>query len=235
MKDFTWVFRHYFKRSLLDVANLLNIGLPILFAFAFQLIINFQTADGAEAFVELNGLLILMVLGFQFFGAGVTTGFLHNDLKGAVRSRLLASGVAAWVFSLGVVMASWVFNIAQGIVLILFTTFVLDAHWEHPVLMLVALSLMALMAQMCGVLIFKHTKDKKAGSKMSYFFGEGMLMLAILPVFIDALAPVGPYLPVGLGIRVVEEGSLTAVAILAAQVAVVAMVALLTRKETSNA
>ena len=232
MKHFTWIFRHYFKRNVLDITNLLTIALPIIFAVAFQLMINFQMSydDAGEAFINLNQLIILLAIGFQFFGASNTTGLLHADLKGAVRARLLVSGVDARVFSLAVVAASWVFNIIQGIVVIAFTTLVLDADWGNYGIALAALALIALMAQMFGIIIFKYTKDEKAGNKISYFFGEAMLGIVALPILVEAIAPIANYLPVGAATYMIESTSWLHMAILFGQLALVAVVAFFVKR-----
>ena len=232
MNNFTWIFKHYFKRNVLDISTLLNIALPIIFAVALQLMVNFQlSGEGAyEAFIDLNPVFILLVLGFQFFGAGNTASLLHADLKGAVRARLLVSGVDEGVFSLAVVIASWVFNIIQGIAVIIFTTVVLDANWGNYGVALAVLALVALMAQLVGVIIFKYTKDAKAASRMSYFFGEAMLAVSILPVFVDALAPVANYFPVLAGAYIIQTTSLTHIAILLAQFTLVAAFAIFAKR-----
>ena len=206
MKNFFWILTHYLKRNFLLIANYLVIGLPLVFIFAFQFIADFLIANdlGGDAFA---GLAIVIVLGFQFFGADLTTNWLHHDLKGPTRLRLHVSGNDQRVFYLAVVIAGWLFNSAMGAVLIAITSLVpfLNADWGNYTLIMLAILFLSSLTQLVGVLIFYFTKDKKSGARVAYLFGEVMLGTTLLPAVFnlpDIVNSITNFLPVELGLQV---------------------------------
>lgn len=242
MKNFMWICKHYFKRNILDISNLLSIALPILFALAYYLILNFQMTDdnAYERMATRNSLVILTVVVFQFFGVGCTVGFCHKDLKGATKARLLVSGIGRRAFLMAIVVSGLLYNIIQGVILVAFTSLVLDIDWGNYAIALFAIGMTALFSSICGIIIFSYTKGEKEGSRMSYFFGEIMCGLALVPIFLNVgmLTNVMHYLPVKLGVNMINAGTtqdmLLYAAIFVGQLIVVAAVAFFIGRETDK-
>ena len=206
MKNFFWILTHYLKRNFLNLANYLVIGLPLIFSFAFQLVANFLIANNLDGSAFAN-LAIVIVLGFQFFGADLTTNWLHADLKGSTRLRLHASGNDQRVFYLAVVIAGWLFNTLMGAVLVAITSLIafFNADWGNYILIMLAILLLSFLTQLVGVLIFYTTKDKKAGAKVAYLFGEAMIGIAIFPAMFNlsnTIKNITNYLPAELGVHI---------------------------------
>jgi|GEM_PF-1851294 len=223
MKNFFWVFKHYFKRNFFALPNYLLIGLPLIFILAFGAFASFLGGvDGAndpemlDAFVTLfGGLTVLIVLGFQFFGADTASGWLHEDLKGPTGSRLRVSGVSERYFYLAVIVAGWLFNLLVGGILIVITELVpfINAYWGNYIFAMIAIALIAFVVQLIGVLIFYTSKDKKSAGKIGYVFGEIMIGVALLPAFGDAfnlpavVERIFDFFPAGLGLNAVRSTS----------------------------
>jgi len=158
MKNFFWISRLYFKRSFLAPANLLMIGLPIIFMVAFYLVDLFLAGQVTYYGLEDSGrmsfmhVVIPMILGFQFFGTDGVAESLHNDLKGPTGARLKVSGNDNRVFYLAVITASWMFYLLTGLFLIPIAYFVFGVPFASIPLTILALALLALMAQVIGVI-----------------------------------------------------------------------------------
>lgn len=212
MKNFFWIFTHYFKKNILTPLNLILIGLPLIFIFALELLSEFLYLNINTEFAGLSSAIIAIKLGFQFFGADLTTDWLHHDLKGPTRSRLMVSGIDQRIFFLAVIIAGWVANIFYSSLLIAIVPLLFDVVWGNYLFLTLALLFLSFMTQLCGVLIFICTKDEKSGSRMAYLFGEVMIITAILPQLVGmegSIANILNYLPIQLGVQLSHSTSIS--------------------------
>jgi len=207
MKNFFWILTHYLKKNFLDLANYLLIALPLFFVFIYESLDN--------AFGMLDALFVAaIVLGMQFFAADTATGWLHKDLKGPTGSRLRVSGVSQHIFYLAVIIAGSLFHILLSGILVAITSLVpfFNADWGNYVFAMITITLIVFLIQLIGVLIFYFTKDEKAGSRISYLFGEVMIATAFVPVLSinlpNIIDTIFDFFPVGLGLRAISAGSL---------------------------
>lgn len=205
MRNFVWIFRHYLQKNFLTPANLLIIALPLTFIFAFNLL----------DIGVLYGIAIPLVLGSQFFGADLTANWLHHDMKGSTRSRLLVSPVAPHVFHMAVMTAGCLFNVLYGSIVVAFTAIAFGVEWGNYGLVLVVLLALSFITQMVGVLIFRFTKDEKSSSRISYVFAEVMMLVVALPIVINNVADLSAtfanilnHLPVSAGMNIIANDNL---------------------------
>ena len=215
MSNFSWIYSHYFKKNILSPANLLVIGLPIVFLTTFTFLERFVHDIAAGELALFAGIAIPLVLGFQFFGADLTTDWLHSDLKSSTRSRLLVSPIDQRVFFISVVAAGLTTNVLYGSVVVAFTALIFGVDWGNYGLILAIMLCLTLITQLVGVIIFYFTKDKKSGNRMAYLFGEIMIGFAILPtIAVNAFSPGGilymifDYLPIPLAMRIVDGSNI---------------------------
>ncbi|MCL2362538.1 MAG: hypothetical protein FWC73_12100 [Defluviitaleaceae bacterium] len=215
MNNFLWIFRHYLKKNFLTPANLLVIGLPIIFMLTFHLLNNYLLELLGTEVVLLYGIGVPMVLGFQFFGADLTADWLHHDMKGPTRARLLVSPVAPRVFYAGVMLAGWLFNVFYGSIVVAITAAAFGETFGNYGLVLLVLLCLSFITQLVGVLIFYFTKDEKSGTRLSYVFGEIMIGITILPfVFPDLFDTNGPaatlinHFPTNVGLNIIYNNNL---------------------------
>jgi len=215
MNTFLWIFRHYFKKNLLSPANLLVIGLPLVFLTAFTLIDMFVYDVAGEQYTIFAGIAIPLVLGFQFFGADLTADWLHADLKTSTRQRLLVSPIDQRVFFMGIMTAGWLTNVLYGGVVIAATALIFDVAWGNFGVVLAVMLCISLITQLVGVIIFYFTKDEKSSSRLTYVFGEIMIGISVLPTVAGnlfspggALEAIFNHLPVSLGMQIVEGNNM---------------------------
>jgi len=230
MRNFLWIFRHYMKKNFLTPANLLVIGLPLVFVAAFYLMDNYFVDLLGIDIAFLFGIIVPMVLGFQFFGAGLTTDWLHQDMQGAIRARLLVSPVGTRVFYAGVVVAGWLFNVFYGVIVVAVTAVVFGGDFGNYGLLLVVLLILSFFTQLVGLLVYFFSKDEKSGTRVTYVFGEIMIGLSVLPYTFNADGAVVAFfnripLPVGTGLNIIHNENLPYnLAVLLGMVAVLAVV-----------
>jgi len=245
MRNFMWIFRHYMKKNFLNPTNLLIIGLPLVFSAAFVLLDNFilQETDGMVGGM-MYGAVMAMVLAFQFFGADLTANWLHHDIKGVQRARLLVSPIAPRTFYVGVVAAGWLFNVVYGSIVVGITHIsFFGTEWGNLGLVLVILLFLSMMSQLVGLMIFYGTKDEKSGARMAYVFGEIMAGVSLLPIIMvnmvenlpGAVVAITNHLPVSAGLNIVNGESIPYnLAVLAGITAVVAAIALLIGRQRND-
>ena len=210
MKNFIWICQHYFKRNVLDPFNLLLIGLPLVFIFAFTLIDQFLQAHGAPDFMSFDTIAIPMVLGFLFFGTDITANWLHSDLKGSVGARLLVTGIDKRTFFLSVTIAGWFYLFFMGMLLVAIVSLIFDGDWGNYAMVTVVILLLALLTQLIGVLIFYFTKDKKSSARVSHLFGEIFIGVSIFPYAFnmgEMLTRILSHSPVGIGVQATHADS----------------------------
>lgn len=241
MRDFLWIFRHYMKKNILGFSNLLLIGLPLVFALAFYLLENY-ILDFVGVASPLYGIIIPLVLTFQFFGGDLTADWLHTDMKGPTHARLLASPVSPRVFYAGVMLAGWLFNVFYGSVVVAVTAVAFGVEWGHYGLVLIILLCLSFITQLVGLLIFYFTKDQKSGARISYVFGEVMIGITFLPFLlatqiasVDSLATLVNHLPVGAGMNIIaRDNMLYSLAVLLAMVAVMSVVTFVVGRQRND-
>jgi hypothetical protein len=211
---------HYFKRNILDLGNLLLIGLPLIFIFTFHLVGQFENAsvnlDTVDTTV-LDMLIVLIVLGFQFYGADNVTHSLHHDFKGSVRARLFVTGTDQRIFFLAVIVVNWLYSFVIGMLLVAITTLFFHVdYWGNYSLVMLVILFLSLLAQLVGVLIFYFTKDKKSAASVVHLFGEVMQGTSFI-MFINLEGVIGNLsnqLPIQLGLKVIEANSIISLIIL---------------------
>jgi len=214
MNNFVWIFKHYLKKNFLNPANLLILGLPLVFALTFFLMNNYILEMVGAEVPMIAEITIPMILSFQFFGADLTADWLHHDLKGPTRSRLLVSPIDQRVFYWGVILAGWLFNVFYGSIVVAITSIAFGEDWGNYGLVLLVLLCLSFITQLVGVLIFHFTKDEKSGTRLSYVFGEIMMGITFLPLFADTfgfgegVATIINHFPVNLGMNIIANNYL---------------------------
>ncbi len=178
MKNFIWIFTHYFKRSIWDKTNLLTLILPLAF-IVLNGVINESTNQMIDGYdILISHLSPSFMLAFQFFGTGLVVYWLHHDFKGPVHWRIQAAPIDQRVFFLAIAVGSWIFNIVQGLLIIGITAIFFHAHWGNLGIALSVLILISFMCQLIGILIFYLTKNYQGANTLMYVIGFGMMLLS---------------------------------------------------------
>jgi len=119
------------------------------------------------------------MVSFQFFSGEILIYSIYDDLKeGPVRWRLMASPVPQRTFLAGASMASWLFNLLQGILIFTVTALVFDIEWGNPLVLVAVLLIISIMSQLVAALISQLAPKRKNATVASMIFCFGQMLLS---------------------------------------------------------
>jgi ABC-2 type transport system permease protein len=171
MRKIYLIFMHYFKRALLDWIGLLFL---VLLPLAMVLL-NVYVFRATQEQVLINGYCItstqvslsVMVM-FQFFGGMYVNEWLHDDFKSEQRWRLLSAPVSLNKFILSSAIASWLFTMVQGLLIIAVTAIFFNAYWGNYLFWIPALFLLSAISQFMFIIIGLFAKKKKTSQTIGF-------------------------------------------------------------------
>jgi len=181
MKELSIIFRHFLMRTLREpiviiFSFLLPIGLTIL-----NTVINLNFLDQGDrqaAAIEATVIAALFMIAFQFFSSQVLIYHIYEDLRGPARWRLLATPVKQGSFLAGAVLASWIFSIIQGLLIIGTSALLFDMHWGNPFILVAVIIMVATIGQLMALLISLATSKLKTAVGITYAIGFSMMFLS---------------------------------------------------------
>ena len=204
MKNFLWIFAHYFRRTLLDpMWALPQIGLPLAFVIIIVMINTGHIEGEALARVATTNATVLMVL-FQFIGGASVAAWIYEDFRSANRWRLHAAPVSRNTYILALAAASCLATIAQGAAVVGVSAAFFGARWDSVWVLAAAMLLSSLTAHMLAMLMLPLTKTKRAAEGLA--MASAFLMYAFAGfgfpgINLDFL-PVLPT-PLGMGVNAI--------------------------------
>ena len=200
MNRFPLIFGHYFKRSLRDPLNviiflLLPVGLVTLNMLGLIGMFD-QMADGMETAVDniaanATVLAAVFMVAFQFFSGELLIYNGYELKEGDVRWRLRAAPVPQRTFLAGVSLSSWIFNLAQGILIFSVVVLLFDAHLGNPLIFIAVLLIVSIMSQLLAALIIQLAPRRKTASIVINVFCFAQMFLSgflFIPLGNSALA-----------------------------------------------
>jgi len=188
MHRFPLIFGHYFKRAVKHPINLLvYICLPLaliaLNTIGMVGLFEMQGSDLATntdaVAMQTTFLAVMFMISFQFFSGELLLENMYNDLKeGSVRWRLLASPVPQRTFLSGIALSSWIYNIAQALVIFGVTAIAFDVRWGNPLVFVIVLLLVSVLSQLIAALITQLAPKRKTASVAINILCFGMMFLS---------------------------------------------------------
>jgi len=191
MKTSLLIFRHYFRRALIDPLGLIMltvvpIALILLNVYVFSANAEIELINGYCAMATGNTIMIMVM--FQFFGGMYINEWIHEDFRGAQRWRLFSAPVSQGKFVFSAAIASWLITITQGLLLIAFSTLVLNAYWGNFLFWIPAILAISLISQLMYIIIALFTKTKRSAEAVGHGLTFGMALLGgIMFIQIDFL------------------------------------------------
>ena len=182
MNKFPLVFKHYFKRTLMDKMGLITqIGIPVgimLFMIITNDFSELIDTQGLE-FVEALQTTILsgIVFSFLFFGGAWFMEFLYKDLREAKKWRLGAAPVDKSVYAFGAMAGSFIVSLAQSILVIIVGLILTEARIQNIGIWIVLMLLTAIASHLFHYAITFFAKDKSVAVMLGNIFGIGFALL----------------------------------------------------------
>jgi len=188
MNRFPLIFGHYFKRTICNPINLLiylllPMGLVTLNMLGnigmFELMGGDLAAAGDAVAANATLLAAVFMVAFQFFSGELLMENIYDNFKeGPVRWRLLASPVPMRTFLAGAVVANWVFNLLQALLIFTVVGLLFDVRWGNPLMFASVILTVSILSQLIGALVSQVVPKRKAGTVTINVFCLGMMFLS---------------------------------------------------------
>ena len=188
MSRLSLIFRHYFKRAIKHPINLLvYIGLPVALVVLnmlgavglFELQGGDLVANADRVAVQATFLAVMFMVSFQFFSGELLLENIFSDLKeGSVRWRLAATPVPQRTFLSGAVVASWVFNLVQAMIILGVAAVLFDVQWGNPFVLVSVVLLVSILSQLIAALITQLAPKRKTATVAINILCFGMMFLS---------------------------------------------------------
>lgn len=143
------------------------LGLVILLGTPLALISVLGMIAGNAVNEELgipmmDGIAITMLLGFQLYGGFYTMEFIRSDLIQPTKWRMYSLPYSPHSHGFSILISCSIFNVLQGLIIVLFTQLVYGVNWGNIgliILVLLALSTLTQLVYLCLVLGIKNYKN----------------------------------------------------------------------------
>jgi len=150
---------------------------------ALNMIVNNANVEGTEhiyngfdmiASVVVMNLLVM----FQIFSSSTIIDYLHSDINGERRWRLLAAPATLGSYIFAATVAAILFSMISGAILLLVGYFVFNAYMFNLLIVIGIMFILSLMAQIFGMFLFMFFKKKSTTEAIILVSGFAMTIAA---------------------------------------------------------
>lgn len=157
------------------IVLLLLLVVPIVLLTVFSFILGDAPTETGVPYI--NEQSIMMVLIFQMFGGSIVMSYVYEDLFRFNKiMNILPFNKTMYAFS--IMMCGTVYSILLGIVLMVFTQFVLGVNWENWLWVIYNISLLAILSSVVCLIFTFSVKNFKVAERLSEVYGVGFIVLA---------------------------------------------------------
>ena len=161
-------------RNYLVLLLLLIVPIAILTVFNFVL----SDAIGASGEPLMENQSIMMVLLFQLFSGAIVMEYINQDFFTSFRKRLYMIPFNKTMYGFSILLLGTVFSTMLGVILMLYTHFVLGVTWDSWLWAIYLIILMAVLSNVvCLIFTFSVNKFSTA-ERLSEVYGVGFVLLA---------------------------------------------------------
>ncbi len=159
------------------IVLLLLLVVPIILITLFAIILSgIVVAETGQP--AIHGTAMIQVLVFQLFGGSIVMAYIQSDLFSPSRIRfyLLPFNVTMYAFS--ILLCGTVFSILLGIVLMIYSQFVLGIIWLNWAWSIFIIIVMAVLSSVVYLIITFSVKKHSTAEWLSVIYGVGLVVLA---------------------------------------------------------
>jgi len=178
MNSFLVIFKHYTKRSWMDIIG------PLMFTLMPIGIIVFNILGNSDAEMEngynivATGASAVMLIAFQFFCGQMLLHYFMKDFRSDMRFRLQSTPVSSSKFILGAVLASWVFSVMQGLIIIIITALFFNVYWANPFILALIFLIVSIMSQLLAALTALLSSKYSTATAITFIYCFGFMILS---------------------------------------------------------
>lgn len=158
------------------IVLLLLLLVPIIILTIFSFILSGVVTEMGEPSLHVTALT--MVLTFQLFGGSIVMYMIHNDLITANKMRMYALPFNQTMYAFSIMTCGAIFSITLGILLMLYTQFVLGVVWGNWLWTIYIISLLAILSIIVSLILTFSVKSYKIAEQLNTLYGVGFVILA---------------------------------------------------------
>ncbi|QOT11157.1 ABC transporter permease [Paenibacillus sp. JNUCC32] len=157
------------------IGQLLLVGLPLVVITVLGVVIG--PYEGMKGVPPLELMAVTTIMGVQFFGGTYLMSYLDIDLLKTRKWRIYSLPINVAVYSSSLILACTLFSTLQGLVLVLFTTWVFGITWGSLGWVLLVLIIYSFFAQSVHLLLTLSIHNIKLAERVSEVLGIGFIIL----------------------------------------------------------
>ncbi|MCL2592650.1 MAG: ABC transporter permease [Defluviitaleaceae bacterium] len=177
MNNFLVIFKHYTKRSWMDIIGPLMFTLMPLGIIIFNIVASEENMENGYN-LAATGASAVMLIAFQFFCGQILLHYFMKDFRGDMRFRLQAAPVSGTSFIVGAVLASWVFSVIQGLIIIIVTALFFNVYWGNPLITALIFLIVSIMSQLLAALTALLSNKYSTATAISFIYCFGFMILS---------------------------------------------------------
>ncbi len=158
------------------IVLLLLLVVPIILITLFSFILSGMVTESGVPYINENAMTL--VLCFQLFGGSIVMYLVHNDLFAANRTRMYTLPFNQSMYAFSIMMCGVVFSVFLGIILMLYTQFVLGVEWGNWPWIIYNICLLAVLSIIVSLIFAFTVKNNKLAERLVDAYGVGLILLA---------------------------------------------------------
>lgn len=158
------------------IVLLLLLVVPIILITFFWFILSGVTTETGDPYSLENAMT--MVLTFQLFGGSIVMYLIYTDLFTENKIRLYALPFNQTMYAFSIMMCGAVYSILLGIILMVYSQFVLNIVWNNWAWTIYIISLMAILSIIICLIFTFAVKKYTLAERLSEVYGVGFVLLA---------------------------------------------------------
>lgn len=163
------MFRNY-------IVLLLLLVVPIILLTVFSFILSGAVTETGVPYI--NETSMTQVLVFQLFGGSIVMSLIYNDLFTENKMRIYALPFNQTMYAFSIMMCGAIFSTLLGVLIMVYSQFVLGVVWQNWLWMIYIISLMAVLSIIVCLIFTFSVKNFKLAERLSEVYGVGFVVLA---------------------------------------------------------
>ncbi|MDF1508949.1 ABC transporter permease [Robertmurraya sp. DFI.2.37] len=158
------------------IVLLLLLVVPIILLTVFSFILSGAVTESGVPYINETSMSQIFV--FQLFGGSIVMSLIYNDLFTENRMRMYALPFKQTMYAFSIMMCGALFSILLGVVLMVYSQFVLGVVWQNWLWMIYIISLMAVLSVIVCLIFTFSVKNFKIAERLSEVYGISFIVLA---------------------------------------------------------
>ncbi|PWU69609.1 multidrug ABC transporter permease [Gracilibacillus dipsosauri] len=158
------------------IVLLLLLVIPIILITIFSFILSESVTETGVPYHYQNALT--MVLVFQLFAGAIVMYLIDHDLFKENRMRIYTLPFNQRMYAFSIMICGAGYSILLGVLLMIYTQFVLGIIWANWAWMIYIISLMAILSIIVCLIFTFSVKKYKIAERLSELYGVGFVVLA---------------------------------------------------------